>query len=218
MGGYCLNWTPWRVWAHPCKACKAITDAGMTEMNLDNKLKEALEFADRQRTECQRLTVDMAEMSRRLLQVESELASTRAELSKARAILDEQESVDIKLAEFNRMLSKVEDMKRSYEKRISTLEARLRDARARLAKEDNYDLFESIDMKKGLNAVNPEERHGASVTRKAKEKAILLENSNRDAGSPRKEAQPEKRAPGLPEEFPKPATPDDWLLTLPDSL
>ena len=155
MGGYCLNWTPWRVWAHPCKACKAITDAGMTEMNLDNKLKEALEFADRQRTECQRLTVDMAEMSRRLLQVESELASTRAELSKARAILDEQESVDIKLAEFNRMLSKVEDMKRSYEKRISTLEARLRDARARLGKEDNYDLFESIDMKKGLNAVNP---------------------------------------------------------------
>ena len=109
-------------------------------------------------------------------------------------------------------------MKRSYEKRISTLEARLRDARARLGKEDNYDLFESIDMKKGLNAVNPEERHGASVTRKAKEKAILLENSSRDAGSPRKEAQPEKRAPGLPEEFPKPATPDDWLLTLPDSL
>ena len=104
------------------------------------------------------------------------------------------------------MLSKVEDMKRSYEKRISTLEARLRDARARLGKEDNYDLFESIDMKKGLNAVNRKKSMAPVSPVKRKREAILLENSSRDVGSPRKEAQPEKRAPGLPEEFPKPAT------------
>lgn len=224
-----MKWTPWRVWTHPLKALEVIDKSEKTKEDLEKRLNETMELMENQRRECARLTSVMADMGERLLSREKELLTTRAELEKAREELEEQKSIDIKLGEFERMLTKVEVMKRDYEKRISTLEARLRDARAKLGSSDNYDLFEPINMETSLpvgselNLRNP----AAVITRRQREvieEAVNPEREIAQALPPaevrrrQKDAEEEKRAPGLPEVLPTPSASDDWLIGLPDSL
>lgn len=115
-------------------------------MTTDEKLRETLDLLEEQRRECVRLTTSLTELSERLITKENELVTVRRELDMARADLAEHESVDAKIAAFSKELSKVELMKRNYEKTITMLRGRLTDARRRLGEQDNYDLFETIRM------------------------------------------------------------------------
>ncbi len=152
-GGYCLNWTAWRVWLHPHKARRRIEEADNVENDLQNRLDETLALLERQSKETSIQTFKVAELSRRLTETDKHLADehreleeTRLKLTKALDALAEQKSVDEKLAEFEKELSKVEALKRGYEKRINELEARLGDARKRLAVADDTELIEPINM------------------------------------------------------------------------
>ena len=152
-GGYCLRWTAWRVWLHPYKAQRHMEEADSVQDNLQKRLDEALELLEQQRKATAIQTFRGAELSRQLTEIDKRLADehreleeTRLKLTKALDSLAEHKSVDEKLAEFEKELSKVEDLKRGYEKRITELEARLGDARKRLAVADDSELVEPIDM------------------------------------------------------------------------
>lgn len=123
------------------------------ESDLQKRLDEALLLLEQQRKETSLQSFKVAELSRRLLETEKNLADehrkleeTRIELSKALSSLAEHKSIDEKLGEFDKELKKVETMKRNYEKRISELESRLGDAKKRLGEADDRELGESIDM------------------------------------------------------------------------
>ncbi|MBD5265322.1 MAG: hypothetical protein HDS48_07360 [Bacteroides sp.] len=152
-GGYCLRWTVWRVWLHPFKALRRLLETDKTEADLRQRLDETLEMLEKQRKETSIQSFKVSELLRlltdtdkRLADEHRELEETRLKLTKALDSLAEHKSVDEKLAEFNKELSKVEDLKRRYEKRITELEARLGDARKRLAVADDSELVEPIDM------------------------------------------------------------------------
>ncbi len=152
-GGFCVRWTTWRVLLHPFKARKQIEEANGMQDDLSKRLEEALEMLEKQRKECARITMDNVEMSRRLSECEfelsrtrSELATTKRKLAEAEDQLAEHKSVDEKIAEFNKELTKAEAMKHSYEKRIAELESRLGDAKSRLSQADDRELLDSIDM------------------------------------------------------------------------
>lgn len=144
--GFVIDWTTWRVWRHPRMACHALDQLTTDLMTTEEKLRETLDLLEEQRRECVRLTTSLTELSERLITKENELVTARRELDMARADLAEHESVDAKIAAFSKELSKVELMKRKYEKTITMLRGRLTDARKRLGEKDNYDLFETIRM------------------------------------------------------------------------
>ena len=144
--GFVIDWNAWRVWRHPRMACHALDKLTVDLMTTEEKLREALDLLEEQRRECVRLTTSLTELSERLIAKDNELVTVRRELDMARADLAEQETVDRKLAAFSAKLSEVELMKKNYEKTITTLRARLKDARHRLGQKDNYDLFETIVM------------------------------------------------------------------------
>lgn len=152
-GGYCLNWTPWRVWLHPHRAAERLEEAQQTEEELQSRLSETLNLLEQQRKETAMQTLRASDMSRQLGEAEQkltdryrELEETRIQLSKALDSLAEHKSVDEKLREFDRELEKVEQMKRGYEKRIAELQARLANAHKRLGDADSDELAEPIDM------------------------------------------------------------------------
>ena len=210
-------------------------------MTTDEKLRETLDLLEEQRRECVRLTTSLTELSERLITKENELVTVRRELDMARADLAEHESVDAKIAAFSKELSKVELMKRNYEKTITMLRGRLTDARRRLGEQDNYDLFETIRMdapaeEPEKNPIPPSNPISPSnpitpITPlnpdpdkdDADEEWLDEEATKRDAEvgrldaalrvKPKKEPKPgELRvAPGRQDD-------DDWLLSLPDNL
>lgn len=152
-GGYCLKWTAWRIWRHPKRALMCIEESENVETDLQQRLDEAMLLLEQQRKETSLQSFRVAELSRRLAETEKRLTDehrvheeTKLKLTKALDSLAEHKSVDEKLEEFNTELKKVEDMKRSYEKRISQLESRLADARKRLGEADDREMADSIDM------------------------------------------------------------------------
>lgn len=196
--GYCLGWTLWRLLLHPFKALKVLMEATDKERQLEKRLAEALDLLETQRKECARLTIDNASMSRRLAECEFELSRTRSDLGQTRLKLEdannqlaEHKSVDEKLAEFNLQLSKTEELKRSYDKRIAELESRLADAKLRLKEADDRELLDSIDMHAPARPVFQPQK----VTRKI------------SAPTP---------PPLPPEKKVTPRQDDDWLMELPD--
>ncbi|MDE6577806.1 MAG: hypothetical protein K2K58_06525 [Muribaculaceae bacterium] len=154
--GFVIDWNAWRVWRHPRMACHALDKLTVDLMTTEEKLREALDLLEEQRRECVRLTTSLTELSERLIAKDNELVTVRRELDMARADLAEQETVDRKLAAFSAKLSEVELMKKNYEKTITTLRARLKDARHRLGQKDNYDLFETIVMDAPAEGSRPE--------------------------------------------------------------
>lgn len=183
--GYCLKWTIWRILFHPFKARKDIEEANGMQEDLSRRLAEALDMLEKQRKECARITMDNVEMSRRLSDCEFELSRTRSELTNVKRKLEEAQdrlaehkSVDEKIAEFNKELSKAENMKHTYEKRIAELESRLGDAKSRLSRADDRELIDSIDMtapaipsryrRPGLHTPSPAHNGAAQPRRAAK--------------------------------------------------
>ncbi len=165
-------------------------------MTTDQKLRETLDLLEQQRLECVRLTTTLTDMSERLIAKEGELVAVKRELDIAKADLAEQISVDEKIAAFNKELSKVESMKRNYEKTITMLRGRLNDARKRLGEQDNYDLFETIRMDEPAPP--------------RKDRTV-----NNPAGTTRDPApHQETKAPEIPEEVEEDVE-DEWLDDIP---
>lgn len=214
---YSLRWTAWKVFIHPRHACVALDEALEVKMDLEKRLQETLDLLEEQRLEKVRISEEMTEMRHRLVAKERELESVRIELDRVRQELDEQESVDQKLEEFEKMLSGVESMKRGYEKRISTLEARLRDATAKLGRNDNYDLVDTIDMMAGVSCSNDN-----CIVWKPDVSDVLhdkaVPNDLHMSRSKSRKFNSERGGSAFPESLSKPGLPDDWLLSLPDDL
>lgn len=206
-GGYCIEWSAWRVWLHPHRALDAINEAEAMENDYEKRLEEALALIGEQKKECARLTNEVSELSRRCVANEAALSDTRRRLSAALDELADHESVDKKIAEFNKMLEGVEEMKRNYEKRIRTLEARLRDEKKRSGRDDASDILEPIDMK-------AKDHYKKPAVAKPENIALHFEE------------QPKQRQPRIVITDDKPIhtddgkrrDSDDWLLELPPDL
>ena len=91
--------------------------------------------------------------------VRSELDDVLRQLEEAREELEQRRDVETQLKEFDAKLTKVEDLKRGYEKRIDDLQRRLRDAVGRLSAREGSDLLDpgeespKIDMKQRQTVV-----------------------------------------------------------------
>lgn len=223
-GGYCIEWSAWRVWLHPHRALDAINDAEVMESDYERRLKEAIALIEEQKKECARLTNEVSELSRRCVESENSLADTRRQLKAALDELADQKSVDSKIEEFNKMLEGVEDMKRNYEKRIRTLEARLRDEKKRSGREDSSDIIDTIDMKGNAPSAyrTSSPRSSSSGTASSQSRT----SSNDETFAPRVVDTPEPKPPRIIISDDKPAInsdgkrrdSDDWLLELPPDL
>lgn len=145
-GGYCINWSAWRVWLHPHVAFRVLNKSEKMEADQSRRLEEALKLIEEQKFECARLTNEVSELRRRYMEKDTLYVETKRALDNALDELKDHEDVERRLAEFDRMLSGVEKMKHNYEKRIRTLEARLRDAKIKSGREDDDELIATIDM------------------------------------------------------------------------
>lgn len=223
-GGYCIEWSAWRVWFHPRRALGAINDAEAMEADYEKRLAEALALIEEQKKECARLTNEVSELTRRCVVSEASLSETRRRLNDALDELADHESVDAKIEEFNKMLEGVEEMKRSYEKRIRTLEARLRDEKKRSGREDASDIIEPIDMKVKATPIYRATSSRVSATKSVTPKSQIP--SDEEVFTPLVEDIPDHRPPRIIISDDKPAVgsdgkrrdSDDWLLELPSDL
>lgn len=50
-GGYCIEWSAWRVWLHPHRALDAINEAEAMENDYEKRLEEALALIGEQKKE-----------------------------------------------------------------------------------------------------------------------------------------------------------------------
>lgn len=180
------------------------------EADYKHRLEEAFALIEEQKKECARLTNEVSELSRRCFESENSLAESQRRLEAALAELADHESVDRKLEEFDKMLSGVEDMKRNYEKRIRTLEAKLRNEKKKWGADDSDELIEPIDMRARGTApsgrVSP--RFGVIAPKEdISSKGGVGKGEDKVSGR----RLPVDRRPGKQEA-------DDWLLELPSDL
>lgn len=103
------------------------------------RLRNAIVMLDAERRERVRLEIEnaslrdaLAEKTRVLELSEKRLAESQESLHHAEEELSEHKSVDEKLAEFDRELTKFEELKQDYERRIAQLKSRLHSAEQRL--------------------------------------------------------------------------------------
>lgn len=157
------EWTAWRVWLHPRMALDALIDSEIMENEYIRRLLSAEEkirvmdsakedkdvVIEEHRKECERLqaekeqlSVEVGRLAQRCAESEKAHAATRRQLEEALSELTEYEDIDRRFEEFGKMLDKVEEMKRNYEKRIKDLQSRLREARAAKVSESENELFE----------------------------------------------------------------------------
>lgn len=150
------EWSAWRVWMHPRVALDALIDSEIMENEYIRRLLAAEEkirimdsaredknvVIEKQRKECDRLSAEVERLARKCADSESAHAQTRRQLDDALSELTEYEDMDRRLEEFGKMLDKVEEMKRNYEKRIKDLQSRLREVRAARVSESENELLE----------------------------------------------------------------------------
>lgn len=148
---------------HPRMALDALIDSEIMENEYIRRLLSAEEkiramdsakedkdvVIEEQRKECERLSAEKVRLSaevgrlaQRCADSESAHAATRRQLEEALSELAEHEDIDRQLEEFGKMLDKVEEMKRNYEKRIKDLQWRLREARVVSVSESENELLE----------------------------------------------------------------------------
>lgn len=207
-GGYCINWSAWRVWFHPRRAFRALRKGEEMEIDYQKRLEEALALIEAQKMECARLTNKVSDLARRCLETEASLLETKRLLEDARRELKEQEVRDKELAEIEQTLSGFEEVKRNYERKIRNLESLLRDAKIKSRRADDEELL--IDMTGSssnhwgifANIIPPEnkEPRGPSLTHREQKEKTSTESINSAKSGPLSTDS------------------DDWLLSLPDTL
>ncbi|MBD5358040.1 MAG: hypothetical protein HDR88_13715 [Bacteroides sp.] len=199
-GGYCINWSAWRVWLHPQVAFRALHKSEKMETDSAKRLEEALKLIEEQKFECARLTNEVSELRRRYMEKDALFVETKRALDNALEELNDHESVEKKLAEFEKILSAAEKMKYDYEKRIRTLESRLRDAKIKSKREDDDELIGAIDM---TARDIPQKDFGPppSMGKKSSTPDSLLEDTDKAF-----------------RDFYNTNDNNDWLIPLPDNL
>lgn len=195
--------------------------------NLESRLDDTSTLLEEKKNEALRLSEEAGELTRRLAEKETELKDvrltledTRRELRDARDMLVEQKEIDRQLREFDAALTKVEGMKRRYEKRIAELEAMLNDV---LQKRKRYLENELVDPS------DPDSM--PLITRTPidmsahPEAAITATASSRQGGAVKERGDASRRKSGviqkriLPTDMGKSQdSGDDWLLELPEDL
>lgn len=223
------EWTAWRVWCHPRLAREVIDDSILRIMEVETEKREMVSGLEEKSRECLNLSEEMISLQSKLDERDRELAAMRGELGMVKDELAEaheelalHKSVDEKLAEFDEQLKQVEDMKRGYEKKIAFLENLLKLTKAKLRNE----LADEMAIEE---IAEPGEILPKRIDMTVDRRVDLAERNCRsgmmdDAEGERREnkatelqrAYREKRAPGLPDEFPKSSGPDDWLIDLPE--
>ncbi len=231
-GGYCLRWSVWRILLHPRRALRALHEAEKGAADYTKRLNEALTLVEDLKMECGRLTNELGEVGRTYLKNKSSLEDTRRELADVRSKLDDQVSVERRLAEFDKMLAGVETMKRNYERRIRSLESRLRDEKKKSGRVNDDELLDSIDMgaTHSLTAAPPRNNDKDASYRKARQPKLQARDEDGGGDSVNPGVQgPADIAPHIIEDsvFPDPDDPenksqkkdaDDWLISLPPDL
>lgn len=220
------EWSATGVWLHPCAARDYIDECQLRIMDTDRKYSGSLQQMETLRMELESrdkaLEAAQSALSERdseVMMLRSELEATSAELASARETLATQKSVDEKLEEFNKELTKVEDMKRGYERKIAALRqllARERSMSVHVSDSDeNDELLEEdpvldntappvIDM---TQTVQEEQKPAENTKKKSPGRVEKLRNSYM-----------RKPATGMPETIPGNRNADEWLLDLPDNL
>ncbi len=187
---------PWGAWWHPVKSFRAIVEAreriavieeerevrNREIRNIMQRITDTDTLLDEARSEIASLRGTLAERDVALAEAESRVRRLTAEL-------EEIQSIEARIEEFQNMLGQAEDMKRRYEKRIDILRGKLREYEDRAHVDDEL----SIDMDKAGAPVNG--RKGAPASgRSPGIKATGL--------------------PGIPSRSEGEASDDEWLQSL----
>ena len=253
-GNYGMTWNAWRVWLHPRQAYDTLEDYVNMQADLEKQIAECLALLERQRLELARLTEETERLTRsfeekelELGRVRKDLEDTRRQLRDAREELLEQEEIDRQMREFDAMLTKVEDMKRNYEKRIYELESMLRDTIQRRRREADNELLdptdpESLPLLKPSPIVMSGERHGEgdiddidydddaypSVAEADRDEVVedCKDDVNTDEDKPVRDRTPRRKSVKIkPRDIRmggidtrRNVEEDDWLLDLPEGL
>lgn len=217
---------------HPHKALRALGDAEKTASDYKKRLNDALTLVEDLKMECGRLTNELSELGRTYLKNKSSLEDALRELTDLRNKLADKISVEKQLAEFDKMLSGVEEMKRNYERRVRLLESRLRDEKKKSGRVNDDELLDPIDMLNNGSLNTPAMRNtdkDASY-KKARQPRLQERNndSDRDNINPGVQGSADM-APHIIEDFifPDPdgrvsklpnKDSDDWLISLPPDI
>lgn len=224
------NWSAWRVWCHPAYARDMIDEATICIMSLDKELKEAKAALQTQMAACEKLSGENDMLLVKLDEKDKEIAGIRGDLEDIKGKLDSAleelalcKSVDEQLAEVKAEIDKVETIKNRYEKRINYLEQLLqreRSSKSGVTVKDDEVQFDELEGNEYVPpphridmTVGQEERNDLSENKKSLQrdkpgkKALELQRSYK-----------EKRAFGLPENFPDSSDSDEWLMGLPEGL
>lgn len=223
------EWTALRVWCHPRLARAVIDESILRIMEVEIEMRDMVSGLEEKSRECLNLSEEMISLQSKLDERDRELAAMRGELGMVKDELAEaheelalHKSVDEKLAEFDEQLKQVEDMKRGYEKKIAFLENLLKLTKAKLRNEiaDEMAIDEIADPGEILpKRIDMTVDRCIDIAERNRRNGIVneVEGERREnKATELQRAYREKRAPGLPDEFPKTVGPDDWLIDLPD--
>jgi len=212
------EWNIWRVMLHPKLALYSLDNADIMEKELRRRLEATLGELDAERETTRANSLEISRLADSIMQKETELKAVRSELDdvlrqleEAREELEQRRDVETQLKEFDAKLTKVEDLKRGYEKRIDDLQRRLRDAVGRLSAREGSDLLDpgeespKIDMKQRQTV-------GRVIT-PAQPAAEPQAKPARVAGIPSRKPSAEARRMER-----RNANNDDWLMDLPDDI
>lgn len=203
---------------HPKLALYSLDNADIMEKELRRRLEATLGELDAERETTRANSLEISRLADSIMQKETELKAVRSELDdvlrqleEAREELEQRRDVETQLKEFDAKLTKVEDLKRGYEKRIDDLQRRLRDAVGRLSAREGSDLLDpgeespKIDMKQRQTVVR--------VITPAQPAAEPQAKPARVAGIPSRKPSVEARRMER-----RNANNDDWLMDLPDDI
>lgn len=132
---FSLEWSAWKVWLHPKISLDIMEDFYLDSERAGQQIADLSRERDNLSEENMKLTEGNRELSQRVDNLSKELEETRANLEETRGALydalskvREQEEIDRMLADYEKKLDGIIDMKKKYERRIAELESRLRDA------------------------------------------------------------------------------------------
>jgi len=190
---------------HPKLALYSLDNADIMEKELRRRLEATLGELDAERETTRANSLEISRLADSIMQKETELKAVRSELDdvlrqleEAREELEQRRDVETQLKEFDAKLTKVEDLKRGYEKRID-------------AAREGSDLLDpgeespKIDMKQRQTVVR--------VITPAQPAAEPQAKPARVAGIPSRKPSAEARRMER-----RNANNDDWLMDLPDDI
>lgn len=220
------EWSAAGVWMHPRAARDYIDECQLRIMDTDRKYSGSLQQMEALRMELESrdkaLEAAQSALSERdseVMMLRGELETATAELASAREMLASQKSVDEKLEEFNKELTKVEDMKRGYERKIAALRQLLaRERSMRINGHDTDENDELLEEEPARDNIAPPVIDMTQTVQVAQKPIENTEKKHPGRVEKLRESYMRKPATGMPETIPGNRNADEWLLDLPDDL